>query len=143
MLAGDKCCPRAIPPGGRVIVSSAFLEARNGPDMRMVFLIAAMATSLTGCTYYRPSLEQRIHIVDSPADIRACRRLGAVSGIVPTSPGFQAQIDAMLTATVALGGTDLFLRRTSSDWSYVQGVAYRCPFERPQRIIATVVRAKG
>jgi hypothetical protein len=112
--------------------------------MRKVFLMAAAALSLSACsTYYRPSPEERIHIMDSPADIRACRRLGAVSGIVPTSPGFQAQIDAMLTATVALGGTDLFLRRTSSDWAYVQGVAYRCPFERPQRIISNVVRAKG
>jgi hypothetical protein len=112
--------------------------------MRKVFLMAAAALSLSACsTYYRPSPEERIHIMDSPADIRACRRLGAVSGIVPTSPGFQAQIDAMLTATVALGGTDLFLRRTSSDWAYVQGVAYRCRFERPQRIISNVVRAKG
>jgi hypothetical protein len=144
MLAGNKCCPRAIPPGGRLIVSSDFLEARNGPDMRMVFLIAAMATSLTGCTYYRPSLEERIHIVDSPADIRACRRLGEVSGgVLPTSPGFVHHIDAMLTATVALGGTDLFLQRIASDWSYVRGVAYLCPFDRPERIISHVVRAAG
>ena len=111
--------------------------------MRMFFLIAAVATSLTGCTYYRPSLEERIHIVDSPADIRACRRLGAVSPIVPTSPGFVHHVDAMLTGTVALGGTDLFLRRLSADWSYVEGVAYRCPFERPTRLISSIVRAKG
>jgi hypothetical protein len=112
--------------------------------MRKVLLMAAVASSLAACsTYYRPSPEERIHIVDSPADIRACRRLGAVSGMVPTSPGFEAQINAMLTGTVALGGTDLFLRRTASDWAFVQGVAYRCPFERPQRVISPIVRARG
>src|SRR5215211_7468222 len=88
-------------------------------DMRKLLLIAAAATSLTACTYYRPSLEDRIQIVDSPADIRACRRLGEVSGgVLPSSPGFVHHIDAMLTATVALGGTDLFLQRVASDWSY-------------------------
>ena len=112
--------------------------------MRKVFLTAAAALGLSACsTYHQPTPEMRIHIVDSPADVRACRRLGAVSGIVPTSRGFEEQTDAMLTATVGLGGTDLFLRRTRPDWSYVQGVAYRCPFERPQRVISNVVRAKG
>lgn len=112
--------------------------------MRKVFLIAAAAMSLTACSYYRPSLEERIHIVDSPADIRACRRLGEVSeGILPTIPGFVHHINSMLTATVALGGTDLYLRRISSDWSYVQGIAYLCPFERRERVISTIVRAAG
>jgi hypothetical protein len=112
--------------------------------MRKVLLIAA-ALGLAGCsTYHAPSPQERIHIVDSPADIRACRRLGEVSGgVLPTSPGFVHHIDAMLTATVALDGTDLFLQRVSGDWSYVRGVAYRCPFERPQRIISTIVRAAG
>ena len=113
--------------------------------MRKVLLIAAAASGLAGCsTYYAPSPEERIHIVDSPADIRACRRLGEVSGgVLPTSPGFVHHIDAMLTATVGLGGTDLFLQRVSGDWAYVRGIAYRCPFERPQRLISTIVRAKG
>ncbi len=113
--------------------------------MRKVFLIAAAALSLGACsTYYRPSPEERIHIVDSPADIRACRRLGEVSPIVPTTPGFEGFVDAMLTATVALGGTDLYLRRVDHDWGYVQGVAYLCPFSRPTRVISPiVVRARG
>ena len=113
--------------------------------MRKVLLIAAAALGLGACsTYYRPSPEERIHIVDSLADIRACRRLGEVSGgVLPTSPGFVRHVDAMLTATVALGGTDLFLQRVSSDWAYVRGIAYRCPFERPTRVISSVVRAKG
>ena len=111
--------------------------------MRNLLLLPVAALSLVGCTYYRPSPEDRVHIVDSPADIRACRPLGAVSEIVPTSPGFVHHIDAMLAATVALGGSDLFLRQASADWSYVQGVAYLCPFERSQRIIARVVRARG
>ena len=113
--------------------------------MRKVLLIATAALGLGACsTYYRPSPEERIHIVDSPADIRACRRLGEVSGgVLPTSPGFVRHVDAMLTATVALGGTDLFLQRVSGDWAYVRGIAYRCPFERPTRVISSVVRAKG
>ena len=113
--------------------------------MRKVFVTAAACLSLSACAgYYRPTPEERIHIVDSPADIRACRRLGEVSGgVLPTSPGFVHHVDAMLTATVALGGTDLFLQRASSDWAYVRGIAYRCPFERPTRIISTIVRAKG
>lgn len=113
--------------------------------MRKVLLIAAAATSLTACTYYRPSLEEQIHIVDSPADIRACRRLGEVSGgVLPTSPGFVHHINAMLAATVALGGTDLYLQRVSSgDWAYVRGIAYRCPFGRPERIVSPIVRAAG
>jgi hypothetical protein len=110
--------------------------------MRKVLLVT-MAMSLGACTYYRPTPEERIHIVDSPADVRACRRLGVVSEIVPTTPGFVHHIDAMLTATVALGGTDLFLRRVSSDWSYVQGIAYLCPFNRPTRLVAPIVRAMG
>ena len=111
--------------------------------MRKVLLIAAAATSLTACTYYRPSLEDQIHIVDSPADIRACQRLGNVTGgVVPTSPGFAASIDAMLTATVRLGGTDLFLQRVSPDWAVVRGIAYYCPFERSQRVVSSLV-ARG
>jgi hypothetical protein len=112
--------------------------------MRKVLLIAAAATSLASCTYYRPSLEEQIHIVDSPADIRACRRLGEVSGgVLPTSPGFVHSINAMLTATVALGGTDLYLQRVSSDWGYVRGIAYHCPFGRRERVISNLVRAAG
>jgi hypothetical protein len=113
--------------------------------MRKVILLAAAAMSLTACSYYRPTLEERIHIVDSPVDVRACRRLGEVSGgVLPTSPGFVHHINSMLAATVALGGTDLYLRRVSSnDWAYVQGIAYHCPFERRERIISTIVRAAG
>ena len=111
--------------------------------MRKVFVTAAVL-GLTACsTYYNPTPEQRIHIVDSPADVRACRRLGAVSDIVATSPGFVVHVNAMLAGTVALGGTDLLLRQVSRDWSYVQGVAYRCPFERPTRIVSPLVRARG
>ena len=113
--------------------------------MRKFLLVTALGASLAACsTYHQPTAEERIHIVDSPADIRACLRLGEVSGgVLPTGPGFVASIEGMLKATVALGGTDLFLQRVSPDWGYVWGIAYRCPFERPQRIISSVVRARG
>ncbi|HEY7385544.1 MAG TPA: hypothetical protein VH743_17930 [Beijerinckiaceae bacterium] len=110
--------------------------------MRKVFLLAAACLSLSACAY-EPTATERIHIVDSPVDIRACARLGEVGGPVATSPGFKPHLDAMLAGTVALGGTDLYLQRQSRDWSYVRGIAYRCPFERRERIISTVVRAAG
>ncbi len=112
--------------------------------MRKVLLMAA-AAGLSACsTYYNPPPQERIHIVDSPADIRACRRLGVVSGgVLPTTPDFEGSINAMLTATVALGGTDLYLQRVAPDWSYVRGIAYRCPFDRPMRLVSPLVRARG
>ena len=113
--------------------------------MRKAVVLAVAGFALSACsTYHRPSPEERIHIVDSPADVRACRRLGEVSGgVLPTSPGFDQHVNAMLTATVRVGGTELFLQRAASDWAYVRGIAYRCPFERRERIISTIVRAKG
>ena len=47
----------------------------------------------------------------------------------------------MLQATVALGGTHLYLQQVSHDWSLVRGIAYRCgPGVVRQE---TVIRAKG
>ena len=43
-----------------------------------------------------------------------------------TVPGFGAATQAMLQATVALGGTDLYLQKRSADWLLVRGIAYRC-----------------
>ncbi len=113
--------------------------------MRKVFSLAAACLSLAACsTYYNPTPEQRIHIVDSPADVRACRRLGEVSGgVLPTSPGFVHHIDAMLTATVALGGTDLLLDRRTPDWLVTGGIAYDCNRVRGPARERVVVRAAG
>ena len=111
--------------------------------MRKVFLMAAACLGLSACAY-EPTATERIHIVDSPVDIRACARLGEVGGPVATSPGFKPHLDAMLAGTVALGGTDLYLQRLSGrDWSYLRGIAYHCPFQRRERIISTIVRAAG
>jgi hypothetical protein len=111
--------------------------------MRKISVVAAACLGLSACAYV-PRWDERIHIVDSPADIRACTRLGEVGGPVATSPGFRVYLDSMLAGTYALGGTDLFLQRLSGrDWAFVRGIAYRCPFERPERIISTIVRASG
>jgi hypothetical protein len=114
------------------------------------------ASLLGGCAYF-PTPPDPIRIVDSPADVAACRRLGRVSGPVPTNgtaplvissltaairspypqtsipapappsgPGFVYSLNAMRDAALALGATDLFLRRVQRDWSYVEGIAYRC-----------------
>ena len=97
--------------------------------------------SLSACTYYRPDPTERIMMVDSPADIRNCRRLGLVSEFAATSPGFETKLDEMIRATVVLGGTDLFLARMSDDWSYIRGIAYRCPGRDGASV--RVVRVRG
>jgi hypothetical protein len=90
---------------------------------------------------YRPIPAERIHIVDSPADVRVCRRLGEVSPVVSTTPGFDAATESMLESTVAIGGTHLYLEKRSTDWSLTRGVAFDCT-ANPRRI-ETVIRAKG
>ncbi|MBV9076467.1 MAG: hypothetical protein JO048_03155 [Methylobacteriaceae bacterium] len=48
-------------------------------------------------------------------------------GVAPETNNLAVRIDAMRLAAHNLGATDLLLvRRTYRDWSYVQGVAYRC-----------------
>ena len=114
------------------------------------------ASLLGGCAYF-PTPPDPIRYVDSPADVALCRRLGPVSGAVPThgtaplvissltvavpapavsgtplppappsGPGFVYELNAMRDRAQALGATDLYLRRLNRDWSYVEGVAYRC-----------------
>lgn len=126
------------------------------PKSPIAALLAALASTLAlaACAYH-PSLEDQILIVDSPADVRTCRRLGTVSRVVPTGPEFEPVLEAMVAQTAALRGTDLFLSRSSRDWAAVQGIAYRCPHRRlipvdepqtgePRRVEPrTVVRAKG
>src|SRR4051812_38099302 len=43
-----------------------------------------------------------------------------------SGPGFEYALEAMRDRALALGATDLYLRRINRDWSYVQGVAYFC-----------------
>lgn len=118
------------------------------------------ALGLGGCAYF-PVPPDPIRIVDSPADVFACRRLGPVSrpvptngkapywygsltaavparspaaaplggtyGVQPTSDNLAISVNAMRDAALARGATDLLLtRRVYRDWSYVQGIAYRC-----------------
>lgn len=103
-------------------------------------LVVLLALSASACAY-RPTPTEVVRIVDSPVDVRTCRRLGEVSDTVATVPGFGAATQAMLESTVALGGTDLYLQRRSPDWLLVRGIAYRCgPAFVPD---AEVVRAAG
>ncbi len=107
--------------------------------MHRVSLAVLLALTASACAY-RPTPTELVRIVDTPADVRTCQRLGEVSGTVPTTPGFGSATEAMLQSTVALGGTDLLLQRQSPDWLLVRGIAYRCgPVVREQ----VVVRAAG
>jgi hypothetical protein len=120
--------------------------------MHRVPLAASMALLLTACAgpsvrdvliptfTYRPSPTDRVSVVDSIADVRTCQRLGAVSETVSTGPTFEADLQAMLDATVALQGTHLWLQKVTADWSLVRGVAYDC---NPRLRERTILRAKG
>ena len=126
--------------------------------MQRALLASLVALAASACAY-RPEPTELIHIVDSPADVRVCTRLGAVSPPTPTTPGtntslyvgfgvtlgnstFGYAMEDMLQAAVGLGATHLYLEKRSDDWSVVRGIAYRCgPGVRAGR--AVVVRAKG
>jgi hypothetical protein len=105
-----------------------------------ILLSGFVLLGLAGCSYYRPTPAERIHIVDAPTDVNACHRLGVVSVPVTTSPGFASLLEGMILATVELGGTDLYLQRSSHDWSVVRGIAYHCAGTIDR---AAVVRVRG
>jgi hypothetical protein len=125
--------------------------------MQRALLASLVALAASACAY-RPDPTELVKIVDSPTDVRACTRLGEVSPVTPTTPGTHTQVnigfgvtlgrstfgratDEMLAATVALGGTHLYLQKVSDDWSLVRPIAYRCgPGVVRQE---TVIRAKG
>ena len=125
--------------------------------MQRVILASLVALAASACAF-RPEPTELVKIVDSPADVRVCARLGEVSPVVPTTSGahrpvnigfgvtlgrsaFGSALEDMLQATVALGGTHLYLQQVSHDWSLVRGSAYRCgPGVVRQE---TVIRAKG
>ncbi|WP_188608416.1 hypothetical protein [Chelatococcus reniformis] len=67
-----------------------------------------------------------IPVWDNSYDIMHCRKVRVVSEPVYTDAAFDQALDAMIGRTVALGGTDLYLRKNGHDWSSVTGVAYRC-----------------
>lgn len=91
-------------------------------------LSLALVTCLlaAGCTY-RPAPTDPVRIVDTPADLRVCKRLADISGQVATTGGFGGVTRGMLEATVAVGGTDLLPIPVYNDWSVVRAAAYRCP----------------
>ncbi|MFL5206487.1 MAG: hypothetical protein ACJ8AR_11555 [Microvirga sp.] len=125
--------------------------------MQRVLFASLVALAASACAY-RPEPTELVKIVDSPADVRVCTRLGEVSPVTPTTPGTHTPVNVgfgvtlgrstfgyateeMLQATVALGGTHLYLQQVSQDWSLVRGIAYRCgPGVVRQE---TVIRAKG
>ncbi len=125
--------------------------------MQRALLASLVALAASACAY-RPEPTELVKIVDSPADVRVCTRLGEVSPVTPTTPGTHSQVnvgfgvtlgrstfgratDDMLQATVALGGTHLYLQQVSQDWSLVRGIAYRCGSGTVGQ--ETVIRAKG
>ena len=112
--------------------------------MRRIILTAAACALTLGACAYRPTPESVVHVVDSPADVMACRFLGDLGGPVPTGPGFEAPLRAWRTQTAALGGNTLYLVKRSPDWAYVRARAYWCnwlePFFKRESV---VVRARG
>jgi hypothetical protein len=109
--------------------------------MQRALLASLVALAASACAY-RPEPTELVKIVDSPADVRVCTRLGEVSPVTSTegtntpvylgagarigNTSFGYATEAMLQATVALGGTHLYMQRNSPDWTLVRGIAYRC-----------------
>lgn len=108
--------------------------------MRTALTAALFAAALGGCAAI-PS--EPVRIVDSRADVAACRSLGtmgppvrtdsvgAIAGDANHTPyvagEFGERLQAMRAAANEQGATDLLLvRRPYRDWSFVQGIAYRC-----------------
>lgn len=108
--------------------------------MKRISLASLLLVGVSACAYH-PDPVDLIHVVDSPADVRVCQRLGEVSPVVSTTPGFGSATDGMKEAVVALGGTHLYLQKTTEDWSLVRGIAYRCGSRVIQR--EAVISAKG
>jgi len=94
--------------------------------MKRLSVVIATCLVTAGCAY-RPDAVDMVRIVDTPADLRICKRLEDVSGPVATTRSFGGFTRAMLAQTVAVGGTDLLLEPLNADWSVVRGVAYSCP----------------
>ncbi|MDB5557442.1 MAG: hypothetical protein JWQ36_376 [Enterovirga sp.] len=130
--------------------------------------IAALlgAGLLAGCGYF-PVPREPIAIVDSPADMAACRSLGSVGGpvrtdgrgpyvygaltvpvpasspaavppyggwgVLPEADNFAVRIEPLRDEALRRGATHLLLvRRIKRDWSWVEGVAYRCRTGQPR-----------
>lgn len=128
--------------------------------LRVLGVILAGTIGLGGCAYF-PTDPDPIRVVDSPADVFACRKLGSTGepvrtdgrrpyrygsltkvvpagtpgatpafgtfGVQPTSDNLAVRLNTMRDAALAMGATDLLLtRRLYRDWSYIEGVAYRC-----------------
>ena len=108
--------------------------------MQRALLASVLALAVSACAY-RPDPTELVKIVDSPSDVRVCQRLGEVSPVMSTTPGFASATQEMLGATVALGGTHLYMQQTTHDWSLVRGIAYRCGPGTVREEV--VIRAKG
>lgn len=112
----------------------------GGHFMQRTLLASLLLLGVSACSYH-PDPTDLVKVVDTPADVRVCQRLGEVSPVVSTTPGFGSAFDGMKEAVVALGGTHLYLQQRTQDWSLVRGIAYRCGSRVIQR--ETVIRAKG
>lgn len=64
---------------------------------------------------------------DGPGGSGTALTIGGIPAPAPPSgPGFEYALEAMRDHALALGATDLYLRRVKRDWSYVEGIAYFC-----------------
>ncbi len=54
-------------------------------------------------------------------------------GVLPEADNFAVRLEPLRDEALRRGATDLLLvRRVKRDWSYVEGVAYRCPYGQPR-----------
>lgn len=115
--------PQGLLPSVNPSPLGANTERRRGTH-RGAIVAAALGLPLlvAGCGAPGPA----IPVWDNAFDVMHCKHVARVSPNVATEGGFDETLERMTTKTVAVGGTDLFLRKKSRDWSHVVGEAYRC-----------------
>jgi hypothetical protein len=53
--------------------------------------------------------------------------------VLPEADSFAVRLEPLRDEALRRGATDLLLvRRIKRDWSYVEGIAYRCPYGEPR-----------
>lgn len=94
--------------------------------MKRLLLVAASCLLVAGCAY-RPSDVQLVKIVDTPASVKACQKVGEVSGPFETTPGtLWGSTVPMREKVLELGGNILLLEPQGKGWGVVRASAYHC-----------------
>lgn len=100
--------------------------------MKQLPSLLAVCLLTAGCGY-NPSAVERVLVVDTPASVKACTKVGDIAGPLATTPGeLRGQMMPMRAKVLAMGGNVLLLDSRGRDfdkgrdWSTVDAYAYAC-----------------